>query len=268
MRRAILLILSSLPLFGMSCNSIDLERRHLVVSGSQSFAPLIRDIADRFQAIHPGVRVDIATNPADRMIAETREGLVDVALLGRALRSEDGLRGVEIARDGIAFIVHPSNLVPAPDERQLVGLLTRPYTDWNDVGDGAGRVVVVGVVDGRALRTSLLQRFQLTSASVPLDLPLYHNAQVIDAVSHNPRALGYVSLASVGKTQAVRLLPMRGVDATTENLRSGRYPYARPLVVVTRNQANELASEFLEFAQSPEVRALIERHGFVSTLQP
>ena len=165
----------------------------------------------------------------------------------------------------MAFIVHPSNTVPALDEHQLVGLLTRAYTDWNDVGGVSGRVVVVGVADGRALRTSLLQRFQLASANVPLDQPLYHNAQVIDAVSHNPRALGYVSLAAVGSTQSIRLLPQRGVDATTENVRSGRYPYARPIVVATRTQANELAASFLEFAQSAEVRDLIERHGFVST---
>ena len=263
MRPVILLGLSFLPIFTMSCNSIELEKRHLVVSGSQSFAPLIRDIADRFQTLHPGVRVDIAATPVDSAIGETREGLVDVALLGRALRPEEGLRGVEIGRDGLAFIVHPSNPMPAPDERQLVALLTRAYTDWNEVGGTSGRVVVVGVADGRALRTSLLSRFQLESSRVPLDQPLYHNAQVIDTVAHNPQALGYVSLASVAQSKGVRLLSPGGVGATIENVRSGRYPYARPLVLASRVQTNELATAFIEFAQSSEVHDLIERHGFV-----
>ena len=53
------------------------------------------------------------------------------------------------------------------------------------------------------------------------------------------------------------------VQPTLASLASITGPCA---VNVTRNQANELASEFLEFAQSPEARDLIERHGFVSTL--
>jgi phosphate transport system substrate-binding protein len=265
MRRSILLILASLPVFATSCNSVEIERRHLVVSGSESFAPLLREVADRFQALHPGVRVDVATDSADRVVAETREGLVDVALVGRALRPEDGLRGVEIAKDGLAFIAHPSNSVPTLDERQLVGLLTRVYTDWNDVGGSSGRVVVVGAADGQALRTALLSRFQLDTTRVPLDVALYQNAQVIDAIAHNPHALGYASLAAVRDNQAVQILPLGGVEATPENVRNGRYPYARPLVLASRAQANELAATFIEFAQSPEVRDLIHRHGFAST---
>jgi len=265
MRRVIALILSCLPIFVLSCNSIELERRHLVVSGSESFAPLLRDIAVRFQARHPGVRVDIATNPLDRLVPDTREGLIDVALVGRELRPDDGLRGVPIARDGLAFIAHPNNPVASLDERQLVGLLTRAYTDWNEVGGSPGRVFVAGVADGWALRTSLLNRFQLDPTRVPLDLPLYDNARVIDAIAHNPRALGYVSLASVLNEQSVRVLSQGGVEANLENLRNGRYPYTRPLVLASRPQSNELAAAFVEFCQSPEVGDLLERHGYVTT---
>jgi phosphate transport system substrate-binding protein len=268
MRQSLSLLLSFLPIFVLSCNSIDLEQRHLVVSGSSSFAPLMRDIADRFQAQHPGVRVDVSTS-ADGVVGETREGLVDVALLGREVRSADGLRGVEVARDGLAFIVHPSNPLSAPEERQLVGMLTRAYTDWSAVGGSGGRVVVVGVAEGRASRTALLRRFQLESANVPLDVSLNRDGEVVEVVAKNPQALGYVSLATALEgRQSVRLLPLGGVSPTLENLRNGRYPYVRPLVLASRVQPDELALAFLEFAQSPEVHDLLQKHGFAPTTQP
>jgi len=269
MRPLIAFPLSFLPVFVLSCNSIESNQRHLVVSGSPSFAPLIRDMADRFQAQHPGVRVDVSATSADRLVAETREGLVDVAVLGREVRSADGLRGVEIARDGLAFVIHPSNPVPGCDERQLVGLLTRAYTDWAEGGGSAGRVVVVGVADGRPSRTALLRRFQLESANVPLEVPVVRDEQVVAAVARNPQALGYVSLASaLAGGQSVQLLTVGGVRPTLENVRNGRYPYARPLVLASRVRPDELAAAFIEFAQSPEVRDLLEKHGLAPTTQP
>ena len=262
MRRPLLLILSFLPLFAMSCNAIEVQQRHLVVSGSLSFDPLMRDLAERFQTLHPGVRVDVSTASAARILAETREGLVDVALFGREVRLVEGLRGVEIARDGLAFIAHPSNPVPSLDERQLVGLLARTYTDWSDVGGSGGRVVVVGNADGLDTRTALLRRLRLESSDVPLDVSLYRNGQVIQSVATNPQALGYVSLAAVGNNQTVRTIALGGVSPTLETVRNGRYSYSRPLVLAARAQPGELAAAFVEFGQSPEVHDLLERHGF------
>jgi phosphate transport system substrate-binding protein len=246
----------------MSCNAIEVRQRHLVVSGSPSFDPLMRDLAERFQTLHPGVRVDVSTATADRVLAETREGLVDVALLGREVRLLEGLRGVEIARDGLAFIAHPSNPVPSLDEPQVVGLLTRTYTGWSDVGGSGGRVVVVGNADGLDMRTALLRRFRLESADLPLDVPLYRNGQVIQSVATNPQALGYVSLAAVGDNQTVRTIALGGVSPTLETLRNGRYPYSRPLVLAARAHPDDLAAAFVEFGQSPEIHDLLERHGF------
>ena len=263
MRRALFLGLSLLPLFAMSCNAIEVRQRHLVVSGSPAFDPLMRDLAERFQTLHPGVRVDVSSASADRVLAETREELVDVALLGREVYLVEGLRGEEIARDGLAFIAHPSNPVPSLDERRLVGLLTRTYTGWSDVGGSAGRVVVVGNADGRDMRTAVLRRFGLESADVPLDAALYRSAQVIESVASNPQALGYVSLAALGDNQTVRTIALGGVSPTPETVRDGRYPYSRPLVLATRAHPNDLAAAFVEFGQSPEVHDLLARHGFV-----
>jgi len=255
----------------LGCQVAEPPRKHLVVSGSPSLTPLAQDIAQRFEQIHPGSRIDIAQAPATgNVIDETRQGLVDVALMGRALRaSETDLRGTVLGQDGLAFVVHGSNPVAALDERQVVNLLTHSYTDWREVGGSPGPVTLFGVADGVDLREALLLRFGLVKTSVRLDALLYRNDQVIEAVANNPSALGYVSLAAALKpasVQTIRLLSVGQIQATVENVSNGLYPYTRPLMLVSRLQNEELAQKFIDFASSVEVHDLIAKHGFAAVL--
>jgi len=269
MRRIILLIL---PILLVGCRAAgDPPPRHLVVSGSESLTPLVADIAARFQAKHPEIRVDLNPAPAKQVVENTRQGLVDVAFVGRGLRAEESdLQGITFANDGLAFIVNPSNPIAALDEKQLVGLFLRTYTDWREVGGSARRVVLVGLTEGRAVRDFMLARFGLTSSSVRLEPALYRNDQVIEAVARTPGALGFVALSSACQaeaTQAIRLLPQKGIAASMANVRNGRYPYIRPLAVASRKFCDELTRELVDFACSPEVHDLIDKHGFVPAQQ-
>jgi len=255
-----------LPLLMMGCQAADLPQRHLILGTSPALAPFARDLATRFQLSHPDVRIDVTTEPADGVIADTRQGLIDVALVGRSFRAnETDLQGTVVAQDGIAFIVHRSNPVSSLDERQLVSLLNHSYTDWREVGGSAGPVHLFGLGEGLALRESLLNRFGLAKNAVGLDPPLYSGEQVVEAVAANPAALGYLSLAEARKAsagQSIRVLPQGGVEATVQNLRNGSYPFTRPLMMAARPEGNELNRELIEFAASPAAHDLIESHGF------
>ena len=173
MHRALAGIICILPLCSVACNAAVERPRHVIVSGSPAFAPLLHDLAARFEMKQPGAHVDLATSPIDRILTETRQGLVDVAIVGRDLRpDETGLRSTEVARDGIGFIVHRSNAVPSLYEAQLVGLLTRSYSAWGEVGGGGGPVVLYGVAENRALHESLVHRLNLTPVVFARDSPL------------------------------------------------------------------------------------------------
>jgi phosphate transport system substrate-binding protein len=241
--------------------------RNVVVVGSRSIVPLVRDLADRFQEEHDDVRINIEPALADRTVADTRQGLADVGLLGRALRpDETGLHSFALARDGVAFVVHRDNPVRDLPEAQLVGLLSRVYTDWKEVGGSDRPVVIVGPGEGRGLRDFLLEQFSLRPVQLRPDPALSGSEQVLQAVASQPAALGYTSLGAAEAFAArhpVRLLKVQDVPATLENVRNGRYPLIRPLVLLSREPAVEAAREFLEFARSAEVRDLVRKYGFV-----
>jgi phosphate transport system substrate-binding protein len=238
---------------------------NLVLSGSHGMVPLVSDIAERFMQHHPAVRVNVDSAPGDRGITDTRSGLADLGLLGRALRTDEtGLLAFPIARDGVAILVHRSNPVQRLTEAQIVGLFTRTYLTWAEVGGPADRPVsIAGQGEGRAARGAFLQFFGLRKEQVRAEPTEGGDAAVIAAVAAHPFAIGFASLGLAEKaaeTMPIRLLPLGGVPATLDNVRIGRYPLVRPLQLLAREPPAGAVRDFLQFARSAEVRDLVERH--------
>jgi phosphate transport system substrate-binding protein len=57
-----------------------------------------------------------------------------------------------------------------------------------------------------------------------------------------------------------------GVAATSRAIRSGDYPLARPLSLVTKGNPAGLAKLFIEYAASSQVSDLVIAHDFVPYL--
>ena len=90
---------------------------------------------------------------------------------------------------------------------------------------------------------------------------------MITAVSQNPAAIGYASLASVKDT--VKVLSVGGVVPTEETIKDGTYPVQRPFVLVTREgvELSETAQKFFDFATSVEASEIIAAAGAVAAAE-
>lgn len=255
-----------LPLAVVGCGSSERAAPSLVLSGSKSMLPLLTDIRERFEQDHPRARLHIEVTTSDKGIADTRTGLADVGLVARRLHPDEmSLHAVEIARDGVAVVLHRDNPVKSLDDEQIVGLFTRRYSNWKEVGGTDRLVTPLGVSEGRSLRRVFLDHFALSPNRVKTDPGISSSEQVLAGVANRPNAIGYVCLgrAELASTkQPIRLLPLGNVPATLANLRAGRYPLTRPLLLVTRDTPTGLVKQFLDFARSDEAADLLEKHGF------
>jgi phosphate transport system substrate-binding protein len=268
MTRAIAALLAVATLSFLGCREpAEPETPSVLVLGSRGMTPLVSEIAERFREQRPDVRIDIDSALSDRAVADTRAGLADVGLLGRSLRPEEtGVRGQVLARDGIAFVVNKANHVPAPLETHLVGLLTRVYTNWKDIGGSDRLVVLVGPGEGRAVRDVVLDHFGLRQPQLRPDPAVGSGRLILEAVAAQPAALGYVSLGAVEtfpNKQELRLLPVHGIVPSVENVRNRSYPVVRNLVLLTREPAHANAKEFVEFALSEKCYDLVAKYGYV-----
>lgn len=240
----------------------------LVITGSSTVAPLAAEIGKRFEQRHPGVRVDVQTGGSSRGIADARQGLADIGMASRALKSDESeLHGFAIARDGIAVILNAANPVAMLSDEQVVAIYTGRIRRWRELGGADAPITVVNKAEGRSTLELFLHYFKLESQRVKAHVVIGDNEQGIKTVAGNPDAIGYVSVgaAEYSATHAVpvKLLPMNGVNASIATVKDGSFPLSRPLLLVTRSEPTGLAKAFIDYARSPEVHDLVGPLYFV-----
>lgn len=240
----------------------------LVITGSSTVAPLATVIAERFEAAHPGLKVDVQAGGSSRGIADVRQGLAELGMVSRALKPEEGdLAATTIAQDGIALIVHRDNPVGALTSEQIVAIYTGKVRNWKDVGGADAPITVVNKAEGRSTLELFLSHFKLETPAIRADVVIGDNQQGIKTVAGNPQAIGYVSIGTaefeVERGTPIRLLPLGGVEPTTASVAAGSFPLSRPLNLVHRGEPSAVAREFLSFAGSSEVHDLVTSQYFV-----
>jgi phosphate transport system substrate-binding protein len=240
----------------------------LTLTGSSTIAPLCNEIAKRFERLHPAVRIDVQTGGSGKGIADARSGVADIGMASRALRDDEtDLAAHPIAADGVGVIVHESNSVHALTDQEVVGIYSDRINNWRDVGGMDLPITVVHKAEGRATLEVFLDYFAMENPDVRPDVIVGDNEHGVKTVAGSEGAIGYVSIgtaeADAKSGLPIRLLPIAGVGATTQNVASGKFPMSRPLNLITTYSPSKLATQFIEFCQSTEVHDLIASQFFV-----
>lgn len=258
-----------LALTACNQNSTVRESQKLTLTGSSTVAPLASEIAKKFEAERPEVRIDVQTGGSSRGLADAEQGLADIGMISRALENSetDRFESYAIARDGIGIIVASSNPVPSLSDRQVVEIYTGKVDNWQQLGGTDTAITVVNKAEGRSTLELFLDYFQLDNSQIEADVIIGDNQQGIKTVAGNENAIGYVSIGAaerdISSGVSLKLLPVGGIDASTAMVQNGSFPLSRPLNLVTKELPSGLTAEFIEFAQSEKVHDLVEAQNFV-----
>lgn len=240
----------------------------IILTGSSTIAPLMAEMAKRYEERNPDVRIDVQTGGSSRGIADARSGLADIGMVSRALKSEEqDLKPFTIARDGVSIILNSANPISELTDQQIIDLYTGKVTDWSEVGGPPGPVTVVNKAEGRSTLELFLHHFKLKASDIKANVVIGDNQQGIKTVAGNPGAIGYVSVGTAefeaGHGSRIKLLNLGGASASTETVRNGSFPLARPLNLVTKDEPTGIVKDFISFSQSSDVKDLIEDQYFV-----
>ncbi len=85
---------------------------------------------------------------------------------------------------------------------------------------------------------------------------------VTQSVAGNDAAIGYISMGSM--SEEVKAVKIDGVEATTDNVKSGDYGLQRPFNIVTKGELDELPQDFVDFIMSADGQAIIEEEGYIT----
>jgi len=89
--------------------------------------------------------------------------------------------------------------------------------------------------------------------------------KVITAVEGDKYGIGYISLGSV--SERILAASVDGVEATIENVKSGKYAVARPFLLVTKGTESDLVKDFISFTESVQGQQLVEKNHYIASVE-
>ncbi|HLZ36072.1 MAG TPA: substrate-binding domain-containing protein [Nitrospira sp.] len=243
----------------------------IVIAGYGPEQPIIQDLAQAYEKLHPGTAIDIEWDKTVRAVEMVKAGDAQIAVTDREVPSLDA---VPIAWDGIAVIVNFSNPLSELTSDQIRGLFTGQVQRWSSF-DGADRPVEVVTRSGNDNLTAGFEAsLGITGKLTQSTTTARSDQQALRLVSGRDAAVSYMSLRSALRAQEdgipIRILTIDHVEAGEPTVASGRYPWKRPVLLLTRKQTDPLTASFVSFARStagqPLVRSLYTPLGSFSAI--
>ena len=233
--------------------------------GSTSMEKVIGGLGEMFMERNSDITFTYNPTGSGSGIKAVQEGRCDIGLASRSLKTEEvesGLTETVLAYDGIAVIVNLENPVSDLDVQTIAKIYTGEITNWSEVGGNDAEIVLVGREAGSGTRDGF-ESITGTEDACQYRQELTSTGDVITAVSQNPGAIGYASVASVKDT--VKAVTVGGVAPSNETILDGTYVIQRPFVLVTKADAelSAAAKAFFDYALSAEAHELIIAAGVV-----
>ncbi len=248
-----------------ACGNSDSLSGKVATDGSTSMEKVIGALKETFEGENTGVEVTYNPTGSSAGITAVLEGRCDIGLSSRNLKDSEkaqGLTGTVLAYDGIAVIINPENTVEDLTVEQIAAIYTGEITNWSQVGGNDAEIVLIGREANSGTRDGF-ESITDTEDKCQYRQELTATGDVISAVSGNPNAIGYASVASVKDT--VKILAVGGVLPSDETIVDGSYQIQRPFVLVTKEGTalSETAQAFFDFCLSEDAKAIITKAGVV-----
>ena len=223
----------------------------------------------------------VAAHGTGTGFAGLKDGAADLAAASRPIKQSEAqslaalgdMRSAEseqvIAIDGLAVIVHPDNPVQSLSVEQVARLFSGEIANWRELG-GANAAVELHARDDQSGTYDTFKELVLGSQGKTLatNATRYESNDALSlAVSRRSGAIGFVGLASVGKSKALAITDgdSQPMPPTTALVATEDYPLSRRLFLYADPQKqSKWTREFLTFVHSPAGQAIVEKTGYVA----
>lgn len=250
--------------FSYGCRNIN--SAGVIVAGSTSVQPYAEVLAEEYMILHPDIVIDIQGGGSSAGIMAAQTGTSNLGMSSRVLKDEEtSLWYVEIARDGLAVIIHPDNPISNLTLEQVSDIYSAKITNWSQLGGPDEKIHIITREDGSGTRDAFVNLVMGESRITPKAIVQDSNGAVRQLVADDENAIGFLSLGLVDDT--IKALELDGVAATRENVLSGTYNLSRPFLFIAQEEPTGQTKDFLDYVLSPEGQQLLMNEGLISPLE-
>jgi phosphate transport system substrate-binding protein len=242
---------------------------NITVKGSDTMVILGQRWAEEFMKANQDVTIQVTGGGSGTGIAALINGTTEIATASRPMkdaerqqvRARAGADPTEIAvaKDGVAFYVHPSNGVTSLTVDQLKQIYLGDIENWKEVGGKDARIVVYSRENNSGTYVFVKEHLLGGEDFTPRAQTLPGTAAAVNAIGKEPNAIGYGGGAYA---KGVKELKVNGVEPSMDNVKKGKYPLSRDLFFYTRGKPQADARAFIDFALSAAGQEIVTKVGY------
>lgn len=232
---------------------------NIVIKGSTTVLPIAQKVAEAYMKQNPDVKISISGGGSGNGIKALIDGSTDIADSSRFIKPKEVKLAVDkgrypvpfaVAYDCIVPVVHSSNNLKGITMAQLKDIYMGKIKNWKKIG-GPDRPVVVISRDTSSGTYEVWHKKVMKKERVfPGALLQASNGAIVQAVSKNKNAIGYIGLGYM--TDSVTALSVNKIKGSAETTLNGTYPVSRPLYMFTPGWPKGDVLKFINFVMNPE----------------
>lgn len=278
------LILSAIVASSAFASSFDGK---IVLAGSSTLAPVISEIARSFSEKYetwdkvdpslPSAKIEIFVSGGGSGAGAKSliDGSASFGLLARPASDQEketvpGYTQYDLGIDALTVSVNPTNQVWQIKEglssEELRKIFSGEINTWNELDDRLPKdeiVVVIRDIGGGA--HEVFQKAVMGESQVRKDaIQSPSMGALVAKVIDNPRSIGYASFG-ISNQNSGKLIPLAvdGIEPTAENIKSGAYNIARPLLVISKGDLSPAEAAFAKVLTDDAAMEIVEKAGFL-----
>lgn len=243
----------------------------IVVNGSTTVLPVMQQVAENYMAINPNVVLVISGGGSGNGVKALTDGLCQIAMSSRDLKANEvslaQSKGVKpfripVAVDALLPIVHPSNKIQTISMEQLRDIYMGKITNWKELGGADKRITVISRDTSSGTYETWEEKVMNKQRVAPSALLQASNGAVVQAVSKNPNAIGYIGFGYLDKS--TKGLNIGEIKATAESALAGTWPIARELYLFTNGEPAGEIKKLVNYILDPQKgQKAVAKIGFI-----
>jgi phosphate transport system substrate-binding protein len=232
---------------------------NIVIKGSTTVLPIAQKVAEAYMKQNPDVKISISGGGSGNGIKALIDGSTDIADSSRFIKPQEVKLAVDkgrypvpfaVAYDCIVPVVHPSNSLKNITMAQLKDIYMGKIKNWKEIGGPDMPVVVISRDTSSGTYEVWHEKVMKKERVFPGALLQASNGAIVQAVSKNKNAVGYIGLGYM--TDSVKGLSVNNIKGSAETTLNGTYPVSRPLYMFTPGWPKGDVLKFINFVMNPE----------------
>ncbi|SHK82091.1 phosphate ABC transporter substrate-binding protein [Desulforamulus aeronauticus] len=259
------------------------------LGGSSTLAPVIAKCADDFteqyktwnkvdpQLPEEPIVIFVSTGGSGFGVKSALDGTVNIGLVSREMKEEEKAKMpngkiIKLGSDALAIAVNPQNPVvqvkPNLTTDEVKRIFAGEIKTWQELDAKLpNRPTVLAIRDLGGGASQVFDELVMKKTPVAKEaIQLPSMGALAGKVAENADAIGYVSTGLIKQNEGkISALNIDDVTPTNENIASGQYKIARPLLLVTKEQPDQKQQLFIDYLLSEKGLKVVEEMGFVPT---